>query len=648
MRESCAKLFPGVEITYKMLSIGYSPIGDYRSSLAFQLAQKVKRKPLEVANMLVEDLMASKSEYRKLLSEVTATGQGFVSFTCDTNWLVHQSTHADSLKIKSLRPGKPRRVLIDHGSPNMSKEFHVGHIRSIMIGDCLARVLRYQGHEVETVSHVGDFGTPMGLVIAHAMRTRDWAKPENASSTLLPPPSELSNLYIEAKAAQKTDPSLASEVSRCVAEIQKSESDPSVDREVLRVYKLICEASRVGFEDVYKDLDVSIPEKGESFYGSRIPSTIEELRAKDMLTEDAGALVCKLDSWKAPLLVEKSDKTWLYGTTDLACIRYRTQEKKYDDVLYVVDFTQSQHFEQVFEAARLAGWYNPEETRVEHVQFGVVQGSNGQKLSSRDGTPLKLRQLLDDAVVETRQALIAARSLVRADRQEQEAEPMSLEEKMAEPKRFGIVEDAEIAVASEIATNAAKDGSSSASKTTASTAKLNPASLALAEENAPKVAFNAIKYFELSQTRTNNYIFSFQSMLSFKGNTSFYIIYAYARIHTLYKRAADQGIKIPELSNDDSPLMTPENLAALTPKERDLALKLLQTPDVLRSVEFNLMPHTLSQHVFQTSQKFHSFYESCRVIGSPNQDFRFQLCKATERILSRGLDLLNVEGVHHV
>lgn len=631
MRESCDKLFPGIEITDKMLSIGYSPIGDYRSSLAFQLAQKAKRRPADVAKMLVDDISSSTSENRKLLSEVSATGQGFVSFTCDSRWLAHQATHIDSLKIKSLRYETPRRVVIDHGSPNMSKEFHVGHIRSIMIGDCLARVLRYQGHHVDTASHVGDFGTPMGLVIAHAMRTRDWAKPENAGLGSLPPPSELSDLYTEAKAAQKADPSLAAEVSKCVMEIQKQAGDSSADREILRVYKLICDASRTGFNDVYKDLEVTIPEKGESYYGSRIPATIEDLRAKNLLKEDDGALVCKLESWKAPLLVEKSDKTWLYGTTDLACIRYRIDEKKYDDLLYVVDFTQSQHFDQVFEVARLAGWYDPEKTRVEHVHFGVVQGSNGQKLSSRDGTPLKLRTLLDDAVVETRQALIAARSLVRADRQDQEAEPISMDERMAEPTRFGTA-----------------DLETSTKSAESTQTFINPASLALAEENAPKVAFNAIKYFELSQTRTNNYIFSFQSMLSFKGNTSFYIIYAYARIHTLYRRAAEQGIAIPALSGDDTAFMSEESLAAITPKERDLALKLLQMPDTLRSVEYSLMPHTLSMQLFQTAQKFHSFYETCRVIGSTNQEYRFKLCAATERVLSLGLDLLNVKTVDHV
>lgn len=643
MRDSCAKLFPGVEVTDKMLAIGYSPIGDYRSSLAFQLSQKVKLKPAEVAKMITEDILSSTSEGRKLLSDVSATGQGFVSFTCDSRWLAHQSTHIDTMSIKSLRYTTPRRVVIDHGSPNMSKEFHVGHIRSIMIGDCLARVLRYQGHHVETVSHVGDFGTPMGLVIAYALKTRAWAQPENADSTTLPPPAELSELYLEAKAAQKADPSFAQEVSRCVKEIQNNEGDPIADPDVLRVYKIICDASRKGFEDVYKDLEVNIPEKGESFYGSRIPPVIKELKSKNLLTEDDGALVCKLEGWKAPLLVEKSDKTWLYGTTDLACIKYRIQEGKFDDLLYVVDFTQSQHFDQAFEVARLAGWYDPEKTRIEHVHFGVVQGSNGQKLSSRDGTPLKLRTLLDEAVVETRQALIAARSLVRADRQDQEAEPSSFEERMSEPKRFG--------TSGTPASDAASDAvivDSSNSTNASKSSYINPASLALAEENASRVAFNAIKYFELSQTRTNNYIFSFQSMLSFKGNTSFYIIYAYARIHTLYRRAAEQGVSVPELSNDETPFMSQESLDAMTPKERDLALKLLQMPDVLRSVEYSLMPHTLSSQLFQTAQKFHSFYESCRVIGSTNQEFRFKLCKSTERVLSLGLELLNVQAVHHV
>jgi arginyl-tRNA synthetase len=622
LSEACHKLFPQVEITEKMYSIGISPVGDYRTSLPFQLSHKVKQKPQEVARALADEMQKSTLESRSALKAgsegVEATGQGFISFTFSNSWLAHQSTHSLTHQLRSLKYDTPRRIIIDHGSPNMSKEFHVGHLRSILIGDCLARVLRHQGHYVETVSHVGDYGTPMGLVIAHAMRTRKWAS-NPPESKELPSPSELSELYIEAKALQKNDPELALLIVDCVREIQKLDPD-TANPHVMQVYQLICEASRKGFDSVYKDLDVTIPEKGESFYGKFVPSTIAELSSKNLLVESEGAFVCQLESWKAPLIVEKSDKTWLYGTTDLASLRHRLKEGKFDELLYVVDFTQHQHFEQVFEVARKAGWYDPEKVRVEHVHFGVVQGSNGTKLSSRDGTPLKLRQLLDNAVIETKSALIAARSLVRADRQDQEAEPQSMEEKQAEPTRSG----------------------------SSLMSSVSPTSLALAEENAPTVAYNAIKYFELSQTRTQNYIFSFQQMLSLKGNTSFYIIYAYARIHTLYRRASEQGVAIPELSNDETSMMTMQEVEAITQKERDLALKILQFPDIMRSVETSLMPHTLSAHIFQTAQKFHSFYETCRVIGSPNQDFRFKLCKATEQMLHKGLDLLNVNTVNHV
>lgn len=645
LREACTKLFPEVEISEKMLSIGISPVGDYRTSIAYQLSHKLKRKPQEVASMLAETMQQSTLACKSTLKDILASGAGFVSFTFRDAWLAQQATHSLSHTLKSRRYTTPRRIIIDHGSPNMSKEFHVGHLRSIIIGDCLARVLAHQGHHVETASHVGDFGTPMGLVIAHAIRTRSWASRasyeqfKNSSSTstqkddhrtyldglandtnlenILPLPSELSKLYTEAKALQKTDTELGELIVNCVREIQKLD-ETTADPYIIWVYRVICEASRRGFNAVYKDLDVTIPEVGESFYATRIPSTIDELKSKSLITESDGALVCQLASWKAPLIVEKSDHTWLYGTTDLACLRYRLQERKFDEILYVVDFSQHQHFEQVYGVARKAAWYDPKVTRVEHVHFGVVQGSNGQKLSSRDGTPLTLRQLLDNAIVETKAALIAARSVVRADRQDQEAEPLSMEEKMSEPSRGH------------------------------ATATISPTSLALAEENAPTIAYNAIKYFELSQTRTQNYIFSFQQMLSLKGNTSFYIVYAYARIHTLYRRAEEQGVAVPALSDDASPDMSPEAMEHLTNKERELALKILQFPDVLKEVETTLLPHTLSTHIFQTAQKFHSFYETCRVIGSPNQDFRFKLCRATELMLQQGLELLNVQTVHSV
>lgn len=597
-----------------------SSIGDYSSNIAFLLSKELKLAPSQISQSICEHIQPDIDLKESILKSAKSTGKGFITLDLSEEWLSMQVLYKPSLEVKNsstqttcIQEGHVRKIILDYGSPNMSKEFHVGHIRTIMIGDCLQRILRYQGHEVESVSHVGDFGTPIGYVIAEALSQKlPWATTfvegkDVLERTLYPTPSELSRLYVQAKSHAKQDEEFAKASSAIVLDIQKGEPGNPYKK----IWNVLCQASRVGFDDVYNRLHVGIPEKGESFYAPMIPDTLQELKDKGLIVQSEGALVIHSDRWEAPLIVEKADRSWLYATTDLAAIRHRLVDRKFDTLLYLVDASQQQHFSQVFEVAEKANWIQSDKTRIEHVQFGVVQGANGQKLSSRDGTPLTLKALLDESVEETRKALVTARSMIISDRQTQDVQPLSLDEKLSSPER-GDEKSLE--------------------------------ELDLIESNAPIIAYNAIKYFELSQARTQNYVFSFQAMLNFRGNTSFYILYAYARIRTMLKKARQQGANIPNLSANEHD-MKPYPMET---KERELAIKILQYPDMIRQVEDSLCPHYLSAHAFQTAQKFHSFYEGCRVLGSEHQAFRIQLCLATENMLSKTLNLLNVQVVDHI
>lgn len=618
LEKACKINFPNFDSNGKV-EISPSIFGDYKSSISYAISSKTGKKSKEISDILCKSIIESDSDLG-IFDKVEATGSGFISFSLNNKWLVHQCFHKDSFTIKNKtgsqisKKADVKNICIDHGSPNMSKELHVGHLRSIMIGDCLSKVLKYQGHNVVTVSHVGDYGTPIAMVVAESIISqKPWAQIPQVPNSF-PTPSELSKLYVQAKANSKTNFLFT---NSCLSEIQKIDRTQA-EPHIINVYNMICEASRVGFNKIYKDLNVEIPEKGESWYGHLIPQMLEELKSKQIIKESKGAWVAHLDSYKDPLIVVKSDSSWLYGTTDLACIRYRILEQKFDTILYVVDFTQQDHFSKIFEIAKKAGWYNPEKHQINHVSFGVVQGKNGLKLSSRDGNPISLSELLTEAIEQTRMALITANSIIRSDRQDQNLEPNSIDEKISEPKRMGKLDLKSHAI------------------------------IELAEENSSKIAFNAIKYFELSQARSLNYIFSFESMLNFRGNTSFYIIYAYARIHTLYKRANEKGLKLPELQDNSSDFLKDDEIESLLNIERQLILNILQFPDIVYSVEKTLCPHLLAAYVFKNTQLFHSFYENCRVLESKNQNLRLLLCKATEKILSQSLELLNVQTVSRI
>jgi arginyl-tRNA synthetase len=370
-------------------------------------------------------------------------------------------------------------VVVDFSSPNIAKEMHVGHLRSTIIGDCLARVLEFRGHPVLRLNHVGDWGTQFGMLITHLKQVAPEAL-ERADAVDL---GDLVAFYRQAKARFDDDEAFQTTAREEVVKLQGG--DPLS----LKAWGLLCDQSRREFQRIYDRLDVALSERGESFYNPFLQAVVDDLKAAGLLVVDAGAGCVFLegvsgkDGQPLPLIVQKSDGGFNYATTDLAAIRYRFAPAPQGDgagrVIYVTDAGQASHFAGVFQVARRAGWIPPH-GRVEHVPFGLVQGEDGKKLKTRAGDTVRLRDLLDEAV---------------------ERAEADLRRRLAEEER---TEDE-----------------------------------AFIEQVATTVGLAAVKYADLSTNRITNYQFSFDRMLALTGNTAPYLLYAVVRIAGIARKGGD-------------------------------------------------------------------------------------------------------------
>jgi arginyl-tRNA synthetase len=632
---------------------------DYQLSTAFTIAKKMSANVNEIARRIVDCFPPS-----TMIQKLTVTN-GFIGIVLNNKWLAEFIVSKNLSTIRVTRP--PKKILVDFASPNMGKELHVGHLRSILIGDCLSRVFEHQGHEVIRVSHVGDFGTIMGQLLAEAERQQEpWFLTIRQNPHLpidkipqWPTLSRLYKLYVDGK-SRMSDANFASNANRMLLELQHPNGDPVVKKS----WQLICEVSRRGFAEIYSKLGVSVEERGESTYAPLIPTVINELQAKGLIYESQGAKICQTRSDTAPIIVQRSDGVYLYAATDFAALYYRIHHLKVDEIYYVTDFSQERHFNTIVEIAKRAEWFDPQRVIIKHVPFGLVLGPNGSKLSSRDGTPMTIRQLLLDGIEETKKAVHASKTIIRGLRIEQDyfsrkkyrqnfsqyVETNESEKRFEVPKREGTLSSSS---APSVSTNDESNNSNS-----------NQLKLSLHVDTSVDIeplACNAIKYFELSQTRQSNYVFSFQDMLSIKGNSAMYLIYAYVRMRAIRRMAQQLNIPLPSFENKIDELSSVTTAANVkeddnnkhgewnfTKEERDLIIKLIQFPDVVKAVEETQQPHILSLFLFQLTQLFHSFYESCKILGHSQQTQRLLLCLNTESVLSKGLSLLNVTLLEHI
>ena len=370
--------------------------GDYQCNAALRLAKPLKRPPLEIAEELAGGIGGS-----GVFDPPTVAPPGFVNFRLRDEWLAQQTGERAAAETVELGPAARREhVVVDFSSPNVAKEMHVGHLRSTIIGDALARFFEACRHEVERVSHVGDWGTQFGMLITHLRESGiDGAQVD-----------DLNAFYREAKRRFDEDPAFKDHAREAVVALQRG------DPEARAAWQALCDRSREEFHEIYRRLGVEITEKGESFYEPYLADTVKELEDKGLVVVDEGAKCVYLEGFTnkegepLPLIIEKADGGYNYATTDLAALRYRIQQGA-TKILYVIDLGQAQHMEMVFAAARKVGWLTADIEAV-HVGFGLVLGEDQKRLRTREGESIPLRGLLDEAVRRARD--LAAERLVTA------------------------------------------------------------------------------------------------------------------------------------------------------------------------------------------------------------------------------------------
>jgi len=540
--------------------------GDYQSNLALSLAKQLGQPPRAIAEQVVQHL-----DVADICEPPTVAGPGFINLTLKPAYLEAQvSAIQADLRLGVMKAKASKRVVVDFSSPNIAKEMHVGHLRSTIIGDCIARILEFRDHDVLRLNHVGDWGTQFGMLIAYLRE----AYPEALNTANALDLGDLVTLYRKAKQRFDQDEAFRETARQEVVKLQAGAEDTR------RAWELLCEQSRREFQVIYDLLDVHLVERGESFYNPLLPSVVEDLDRTSLLVEDAGAKCVFLEGFTnregepLPLIVQKADGGYNYATTDLAALRYRIRQDRANRIIYVTDAGQANHFAQVFQVAQRAGWI-PDDVQLEHVPFGLVLGEDGKKLKTRSGETVRLRDLLDEAIVRART----------------DVESRLKEEGRVETEEFK-------------------------------------------EHVAKVIGISAVKYADLSQNRTSNYVFSYDKMLALQGNTAPYMLYAYVRIQGISRKGQ---INFEQLGADAKILLQAET-------ELTLAKHLLQLSKIIGYVEEDLLPNRLCQYLFELSQKFNQFYDRCPVLQAeePLRSSRLALCDLTARTLKLGLSLLGI------
>jgi arginyl-tRNA synthetase len=539
--------------------------GDYQANGAMGAAKRMGSNPRELAARIVAAFDGA-----GMVERLEIAGPGFINIHLATSFLEQRLTlAANDARLGIAASEQPQTVVVDYSSPNLAKEMHVGHLRSSIIGDAVVRALEFRGDRVIRQNHVGDWGTQFGMLIAHLEDVvRGGTSIEDAEL------GDLEVFYRNAKQRFDGEADFAERARDYVVRLQ------SGDQHCRGLWQRFIDISVTHSEEIYHQLNVSLTRadiKAESAYNDDLPRVIEDLRERGLLTESEGARVVFLEELRdregnpQAVIVQKGDGGFLYATTDLAAVRYRSGVLHADRILYFIDDRQKLHMQQVFAISRRAGFV-ADHTTLEHHPFGKMLGEDGKPFKTRSGDTVKLADLLDEAVER------AARLLAERDSELSEAERSTV---------------------------------------------------------ARQVGIGAVKYADLSKNRTSDYVFSWEHMLSFEGNTAPYLQYACTRVRSIFRRA---GVEAASLQGA---------LHISAPEERALALRLAQFGEALSTVTHEATPHQLCVYLYELAGLFMRFYENCPIlrddVAPELRASRLRLADLTERTLAKGLDLLGIE-----
>ena len=541
--------------------------GDFQANGVLPFAKKNGLNPREIAQNLVGNINDNESW------ETSIAGPGFINFKLSPKfllkWLVELGDTEETKKL--LTTDSPQKIILDFSGPNTAKQMHVGHIRSTIIGESLARLLTLQGHRVIRDNHLGDWGTQFGILL-YAIK-RSSISLDNLGDE---PVAALEDLYRQGNAWVKEDEKALSEARQELVKLQDGDNENS------SLWQKIRDLSLGSFDKVYELLDVKFDHAhGESFYRDHVSEVYSALLKYEICKEDQGALVVFHPEHKRfakqPFIIRKSDGASNYATTDLATISYRVREWNADHIIYVTDGRQRDHFEQLFMTTHK--WFGNEKIscpNLSHVWFGTILGEDNKAIKTRDGRPVKLMDLLNEAIER-------AKKMVRAknpDLTEQEI-----------------------------------------------------------ESRAKAIGLGAVRYADLSQDRTLDYVFSWDKLLALQGNTAPYLQYAVARIHSIFRKA-----KMDRLN-----LVTPE-IPPQSEPEKKLARKILSFPLTVEQTTKELKPHTLCVYLYELATEFSSFYNQEKVMVEEKdiQNLRLFLCAKTQSVLEIGLEILGIQTLEEM
>jgi arginyl-tRNA synthetase len=512
------------------------------------------------------------------VASAEVAGPGFVNLRLDDAWLARTlSADLDDVRDGVPEAERKERVVVDFSGPNIAKQMHVGHLRSTIIGDAIVKILRFLGHDVIGDNHLGDWGTQFGLLIVGMRELGDEQALERDAIV------ELERVYKLASERAKTDEAFAAAARAELAKLQAGDAANTA------MWQRFVAVTKAELDKVYERLEINFETwYGESFYNPLLAGVVELVRERGIAREDEGALCIffnelesapdELKKQKEPFIVQKRDGAFLYSTTDIATIRHRREVQQASRMIYVVDMRQAQHFKQLFGVARLLGW---DDIRLEHLGFGSVLGKDGKPLKTRDasGKAITLMSLLVEA---------EERALAR------------LKEGMAEGK------------------------------------------IKLGEDDLPAVAravgIGAVKYADLHQNRSSDYVFDFDKMIAFQGNAGPYMQYACARAFSILRSggAATDAVRGP--------------ITLEAAEEKLLGRALLRFGEVVHQAADYGLPHLITDHLYDLARAFSTFYEACPVLKAEGatRESRLGLCGLTARQLRRGLGLLGIAAVERM
>lgn len=593
-RAAIADAFPDAAGADPLITASRQPtLGDFQSNAAMPLAKRVGAKPRDVAAQIVERLDLTGVAESVGVEDIA--GPGFINVRLLPDTLARCIERLDDEHLGIGPPDRPETVVVDLCGVNLAKQMHVGHLRSTVIGDAVARLFERLGHTVVRQSHVGDWGLPIAMVVQKLIEREDegGGGPERMSL------DELDDIYRAAQAEcrperrareliarvgghPKAEAELAGRIEHAEDATERAKQRlvllQSGDERSVATWRQIYAVTMAACLATCARLHANVTEEdsaGESTYRDELGEIVADLEERGVAETSDGALVVRVPGIAEPCLIRKRDGGYLYATTDLAAIRRRVQRLHGDRVIYCVDSRQSLHFRLVFGAAHVAGYDLRDGARapLEHAAFGSVLGEDGKPLKTRSGENVRLTALLDEAVE-------------RASR---------------------------------------------------TVAEKNPAMGASDRERiAEAVAMAAIKYADLSTERIKDYVFSFDRMLAFEGDTGPYLLNAVVRIHSIFRRASDEGIDVEVARR--SPLLLAE------PHEKALALALLRYPETVRGAAETLEPNRLCNYLFELARAYTGFYENCPVLRADDatRNARLRLCHVTARVLEDGLRSLGI------